>query len=108
MGKAISNPKAFLLTYTWISVVLIHIAATISILNIERERGGPVLNIILDHLSNPGILSLLESRMLINLKEAGQSDVKGSNLRDNIVNTLSDPRFADDVFPYAGISIHLI
>ena len=88
--------------------MLIHIAATISILNIVRERGGPVLNIILDHLSNPGILSLLESRMLINLKEAGQSDVKGSNLRDNIVNTLSDPRFADDVFPYAGISIHLI
>ena len=51
---------------------------------------------------------LLGSRMFLNLMEAGQSDVKGSNLRDNIVNTLSDPRFADDVFPYAGISIHLI
>ena len=88
--------------------MLIHIAATISIINIVRERGGSVLNIILDHFSNPGILSLLESRMLINLKEAGQSDVKGSYLRNNIVHTLSEPRFADNVFPYAGMSAHII
>ena len=53
---------------------------------------------ILSSLGNVGFLCLLGSRMFINLKEAGDTEVnEGTSIPsvNNLVSNISDPRFAE-------------
>ena len=59
--------------------------------------GYGVISIVLAGIGNPILLSLLGSRMIINLKEAGESKTKGeitNHWELNPRNTLSEPQFA--------------
>ena len=93
------------LIYPWDSVVLIEITAIISLIHTVHE-GDSILIVVLGTISNPGILSLLGSWMLISLKEAGRAEVKGTNISVNISNTISEPRFANDLCQHSGMSIY--
>lgn len=62
---------------------------------------------MLDSLGDPSLLCLLGSRMFLNLKNAGETEVK-DDIPDHHVGTgsiLSDPQFADVANRQTGIYI---
>lgn len=79
--------------------------AVISLIHTVHE-GDSILIVVLGAISNPGILSLLGSWMLISLKEAGRIEVKGTNISVYISNTISEPRFANNLSQHSGMSIY--
>ena len=67
--------------------------------------GYSVISIVLAGIGNPILLSLLGSRMIINLKEAGESKTKGeitNHWELNPRGTLSEPQFAAPVVLSSG------